>query len=233
METAMCKAARLIVLALGLLQSPGIALAAEELTPPTGEVEPEQPSRWFVRIGILGALYNSRATIATNGSVIPGATARVTDNVTMIFDLGYDVTDSFSLMVMGGLPPRPAVIGEGAVSSFGTLGGVRYGPVFLTGVYRFPERNGFRSYAGAGVAHAFILRTHDGSVTQLKVHDNWGFVLQAGIEYRLNRKWELFVDYKRLWLDVKAEGLLGVAPVRARVTLDPDLVSAGVKFHFG
>lgn len=79
-------------------------------------------SRWFVRLGVLGALYNSHATISTNGSVIPGATAGVTDNVTLTFDIGYDLSDRFSVMLMWGIPPRPAVIGQGSVSSFGTLG---------------------------------------------------------------------------------------------------------------
>ncbi len=189
-------------------------------------------SRWFARLGVLGALYNAHATIATNGSVIPGATARVTDNVTLMFDIGYDLSDRFAVMLMGGIPPRPAVIGQGSVSSFGTLGSVLYGPIFLTGVYRLPEWRGFRPYVGAGVARAIILRNHDGAVTQLKVHDNWGPALQAGVEYRLKSGPELFVDYKRLWLYVDADGRLANAPVRARVTLDPDLISVGVKFHF-
>jgi outer membrane protein len=189
-------------------------------------------SRWFARLGALGALYNSRATISTNGSVIPGATARVTNNGTLAFDIGYDLSDRFAVMLMGGIPPRPSVIGQGSVSSFGTLGSVLYGPIFLTGVYRLPEWRGFRPYAGGGVARAVILRNHDGAVTPLKVHDNWGAALQVGVEYRLNSGLELYVDYKRLWLYVNAEGRLANAPVRARVTLDPDLISAGVKFHF-
>ncbi len=193
---------------------------------------PKTQSRWFARLGALGALYNSHATIATNGSVIPGATARVTDNFTLTFDIGYDLSDHFAVMLMGGIPPTPSVRGQGSVSSFGELGSVLYGPVFLTGVYRLAEWRGFRPYAGAGAARALILKNHDGAVTELKVHGNWGAALQAGVEHRLNGGAELFVDYKRLWLYVNAEGRLANAPVRARVTLDPDLVSVGVKFHF-
>jgi outer membrane protein len=58
-------------------------------------------------------------------------------------------------------------------------------------------------------------------------------VLQAGVEYRLSRKWELFADYKHIWLNVHAEGFLAGEPVRARVALNPDLISTGIKFHFG
>jgi outer membrane protein len=199
---------------------------------PAARARSQPESRWFVRAGVLDAAYNSHATIASNGAVIPGATAKVTDNVTVMFDVGYDITDNFAVMLMAGIPPKPSVIGKGSVSSFGTLGSVRYGPMFLTGVYRLPEWRGFRPYVGGGVVHAFIFKSFDGSVTQLKVNDNWGYALQAGVEYRLNRKWEAFVDYKRVWLDVKATGQLAGAPVRARVTLNPDVVSAGLKYHF-
>ena len=57
--------------------------------------------------------------------------------------------------------------------------------------------------------------------------------MQAGVEYRLNRKWDLFFDVKEAWLSVNAEGFLsGNVPVKARVKLDPTLVSAGIKFRF-
>jgi outer membrane protein len=192
-----------------------------------------QTSRWFVRVGALGAFYNSSARIATGGSVIPGASAHATDSKTIIFDIGYDISDDVAVMFMGGIPPTANVMGRGTVASAGKLGKVRFGPAILTGVYRLPEWHGFRPYVGAGVAHLFILKEYDGSVKGLKVRDDWGPVLQAGVEYRLTRKWELFADYKRVGLSVPAKGYLGGEPVRARVTLNPDLFSAGIKFHFG
>ena len=156
----------------------------------------------------------------------------MTDSTTLTVDVGYDLSDNVSVMFMGGIPPSADVIGKGSVSSFGKLGHVQFGPAVLTAVYRLPARHGFRPYVGAGGAHLFILKKKDGSVTELKVHDHNGFVLQAGVEYRLNRKWELFADYKHIWLNVHATGFLACEPVRAKVTLNPDLISVGVKFHF-
>jgi len=188
--------------------------------------------RWFVRVGAIGALYNSSATIAMAGQSIPGATAYARNNVTPILDVGFDVTRSFAVVMMSGIPPRTAVDGRGTVSPLGNLGAVRFGPIFLTGLYRFPEVARFRPYAGAGVAEALILKNYDGAVSDLKVHDNSGFTLQAGVEYQLNPSWGVFVDYKRLWLALNASGTLENAPITARVTLNPNLVSAGVRFSF-
>lgn len=192
----------------------------------------KSPSRWSARVGIAHAHYNSGALITTRGSPIPGSTVGVTDSTTLIVDVGYDLSDDVAVMLTGGIPPSADVIGEGTVSSFGKLGRVRFGPAIVTAVYRLPAWHGVRPYVGAGAAHLFILKTEDGSVTDLKVHDHNGFVLQGGVEYRLSRKWELFADYKHIFLKVHATGSLAGEPIRAKVTLDPDLVSAGVKFHF-
>lgn len=189
--------------------------------------------RWFIRVGALRALYDSGATISNDRGIIPRASAGVTDSDTVIFDLGYDVSDRFALMFMGGIPPTAKVIGRGSVASFAELGKVRFGPAILSGVYRLPAWHSVRPYAGIGGAHLFILKAYDGSVAGLKVYDSWGFAVQGGAEYRLSRKLGLFADYKHVWLKVNAKGFLAGEPVRARVTLDPDLVSAGIKFHFG
>ena len=188
--------------------------------------------RWFARTGIAGALYNSGAVIAVGGVTVPGATVHIEDDVTAILDIGYNVSNSFGVQVMVGVPPRASAIGKGTVAPFGTLGAVRLGPVIATAVYRLPAYRGFRPYVGAGATYVFILKDYDGAVSDLDVDGNWGPVLQAGLEYRVSQSLELFADYKRLWVKVRAEGLLGPAPASARVTLDPDVVSGGIKLTF-
>lgn len=193
---------------------------------------PARQSRWFVRLGVVGAFYHSSATISTNGQVLPGATAQASNNRTLTFDIGYDITKNISASVMSGIPPKPQITGEGTVASLGVLGKVRYGPMFFTGYYRLPKVGRFRPYLGGGAAYAIIFKEFDGSVTQLSVHNNWGSVLQGGAEYKLNKKFDLFVDFKEVWLSVNAQGQLsGNVPVRARVKLDPSLVSVGIKFY--
>ncbi len=197
------------------------------------EASPVKLKRWFARIGIVGAAYHPGASIATNGQPIPGATATVSSNLTTTFEVGYDVTKNITASMCFGFPPKPHITGQGTVAPLGTLGKVRYGPAIFTGYYRFPKVAGFRPYAGAGAAYAIILKEFDAAVTQLKVHNNWGFVMQGGVERELNQKLDLFVDFKQVWLSVNAQGFLsGGAPVRARVKLDPSLISVGLKFHF-
>jgi outer membrane protein len=204
-------------------------------TPPVVSSQNEK-SRWFVQIGtigVVGAIYHSSATISTGGAVIPGASALVSNNTTVTFDVGRDITKNISLQLMVGVPPKPTITGEGAVASLGELGGVRYGPAILTGLYRVRRFGAFQPYAGTGPAYAIILKDHNASVSDLHVRNNFGFVIQGGAEFKLSRKWSLFGDFKEIWLAVNAHGLIdGVAPVTAHVKLNPSLVSAGVKYRF-
>src|SRR5262249_29227617 len=146
---------------------------------------------------------------------------------------GYDVTPAFSIQMMGGIPPKPTVTGEGAVASLGALGAVRYGPVFLTGTYHAPRWRAWRPYVGAGVVYAIILRDHDRAVSDLIVQNNWGVALEGGVERSIRNNLDLFIDFKEAWLAVDAHGKLsGAVPVTARIPLDPSIVGIGVKFRF-
>ena len=222
-----------ILLALGFLLAPKSSQAQDGLPSQPSEVasgiegapaapadsKPAKESRWFTRIGVVGAFYHSNA--------------RTSNNFTVSFDVGYNITKNIAASVTVGVPPKPHITGEGAVASLGVLGKVRYGPVFFTGSYRFPKVGRVRPYGGGGAAYAIIFKEFDGSVTQLGVHNNWGSILQGGVEYEVNKKYDLFFDFKEIWLAVDAHGQLsGNVPMKARVKLNPSLVSMGIKFHF-
>jgi len=193
---------------------------------------PFKQGRWFSRVGYSVAAYHSSTSIATNGQSLSGGSAQASNNMTLVFDVGYEVTENISVSVMSGIPVKPHVTGEGTAAGLGILGKVRYGPAMFTGYYRFPKVGRFRPYVGGGAAYAIIFKEFDGSVKQLKVKNNWGSVLQGGAEYEVNSKYTLFVDFKEVWLAVNAHGVLDDGTnVKARVKLNPSLLTVGIKFR--
>src|SRR5262249_59548166 len=106
---------------------------------------------------------------------------------------------AFSIQLMGGIPPKPTVTGEGTVASLGDLGAVRFGPVFLTANYHTPRWRGWRPYVGAGAVYAIILRDHDRAISNLIVLNHWGFVFDGGGQRPIASHLELFVDFKEAW----------------------------------
>lgn len=213
--------------------SPNAAMDGTPASPSTVAFEHERKneSPWFGRAGVVAAIYHSGATFTSSGEVIPGATATVSNNVSVTLDLGYDFTDNISALLMVGIPVKPTVSGAGTVASLGDLGAVLYGPAIFSAIYRFQTFGAFRPYAGPGVAYAIVLKDYDAAISDLRVHNNFGYVLQAGTECTVGG-FSLFVDFKRVWLSVDADGSLGDTPVMAHVKLNPSLVSAGFKFHF-
>jgi len=186
----------------------------------------------FTRFGFLVAPYHSSATIATNGQLLSGGSAKASNNMSVTFDLGCDITKNISVSVTSGIPVKPHVTGEGTAASLGVLGKVRYGPMILAGQYRFPKVGRFRPYVGGGAAYAIIFKNFDGSVKNLQVNNNWGSVIQGGTEYEVNSKYTFFVDFKEVWLAVNAHGVLDDgSDVKARVKLNPSLITVGIKFR--
>lgn len=191
----------------------------------------DDANEWFAGVGGLAAIYHSGATVSTYAGVIPGATAHVTNNITAIFDIGYNITPHTYAMLMGGYPPRPELRAKGSISALDDLGAVTYGPLVLTAGYRFPVSGRVHPYIGGGAAYAIILRDHDGAVEHLDVHNNFGYAAQAGVEYDMSERWQLYADMKQLWLNVHANGSIeGRVPVAARIQLNPMLLSVGIRF---
>src|SRR6185295_8083450 len=93
------------------VMSPPLLESAAEVRP--ADPAPNRQGPWFARVGTVAALYNSAAAFSLDGAVIPGATANARDNVTLTLDLGYEVSDHFAVMLMGGIPPELSLVGEG------------------------------------------------------------------------------------------------------------------------
>jgi len=190
-------------------------------------------SRYYARVGVAGIIYHPGAKVSAGGTVVPGASATVSNNVTMIFEGGYYFTPNIAVSVMGGIPPKPKLTGAGTIASYGELGAVWYGPAVLSAHYHFLTKGPLQPYVGPGLAYAIILKKHNAALSGLQVHNNFAPVLQAGTDYMFNKKWGAFVDCKQIWLSVDAHGkIAGVVPARARVKLYPTVVSAGLKYRF-
>ena len=79
-------------------------------------------------------------------------------------------------------------------------------------------------------------------VTNLSVGSSWGVVGQVGFDYMINSNWGVNVDLKRIMMQPTAYAtvwnsavspVLGPVPVRAKVNIDPWVVSAGITYRFG
>jgi outer membrane protein len=74
-------------------------------------------------------------------------------------------------------------------------------------------------------------RRYGPAFNSLKLNNNWGWALQAGVDIHLQGNWFFNVDVKKLWLDTEAT--INGGAVRADVAIDPWLVGVGLGYRFG
>jgi outer membrane protein len=207
--------------------------ASREVATDQAKESPAPSSKWYVRVGVAGIIYHPGALVTAGGAVVPGASATVTNNVTVIVDGGYYFTKHIAATIFGGIPPKPTLSGTGTIAPYGNLGSLWYAPPILSTHYHFLKWGPIQPYAGGGVGYAIILKKHNEALKNLQVHNNFAPVAQAGTDYMFNKKWGAFVDCKQAWLSVDAHGNIeGVVPAKARVKLYPTIVSAGLTYRF-
>lgn len=108
------------------------------------------------------------------------------------------------------------------------LGHVWLLPPTLNLQYHFYAGN-FKPYVGAGINYTIFYGIDEGDVLEDIDYDNAvGFSFQAGVDYNLNDKWFLNLDFKKLLL--KTDVTVNNATESSEVKIDPFIVGLGLGY---
>jgi outer membrane protein len=190
---------------------------------------------WRLRLGPAHIGFAEDVRLSALGMDLPGAGARLSSNTTLLTELAYSLAPNLSVGLTFGVPPTTTVNATGVAEPAGTLGRVKYGPLALALQVQLDAGARWQPYAGAGIVRFVTFGTSDVALTQLKVDDAWGGLLQAGVEFPLAPHWSLFADLRKVFLKTRARGnleLAGGAPLQARARLDPTVLQAGLSLRF-
>ena len=139
-------------------------------------------------------------------------------------DISYFVTPNIAAELILTYPQKHDVTLDGA-----KIGSFKHLPPTLTLQYHFAPEQAFSPYVGAGVNYTRIskVRLLDGA-GDLE-NDSWGFALQLGADYKLDRNWSINVDVKK----VQIRSDVFMAGARAsKVKVDPVLFGVGLGYRF-
>jgi outer membrane protein len=190
---------------------------------------------WRLKVGIGRIDFREDVALSVGGAPFPTGGASLSDDNTLLAEIGYRFTPQWSAWLTLGVPPTTDVRGTGDAAPFGKLGEVRYGPLALAANYSFDTGSALRPYVGAGAVYFAVLDEKDGAIAGLEAKSRFGSLVQIGAEYALTPTLGLFVDVKKLFVKTRATGTLpglGGAPVEARVDLDPVVFTTGLVFDF-
>lgn len=172
-----------------------------------------------------------------NGAIpaigVPGDSIDVQAKFAPDIDFEYAMSESVGVELLLTIPQDHTVTAtRTALGNDVKLGTVTHLPPTLTVKYYLGTET-FRPYVGAGVNFTLFTRDHLSvpTVGTLDVRKtSFGGALQAGFDYRLNERWSLSLDAKKVWMGTS----VSLAGTRlATVTIDPWLWGAGVGYRFG
>jgi outer membrane protein len=206
--------------------------SAADLTPaPTApvatDVDPQSP--WMIRVRALGVVTHDSGSV----SGAPGVGLKYSDTVVPELDISYFFTDNIAAELILGTT-------YSKIKTTGALGEIPVGkswllPPTLTLQYHFTNMGNFKPYLGAGVNYSlFYSQSDKGGFRNLDVDNHFGWALQAGFDYMIDKHWGWNVDVKKIFLDTKwsvDDSPLGV-PLHGKAKIDPWLIGTGVTYRF-
>ena len=189
-------------------------------------------SGFYLHAGPGNILLDEAAKIKARGFPVRGANIAVPSQTSLLLETGYFFTPNVAVSFTGGIPPLAKFYGTGTVGLLGKLGSSVYGPTALTAHYHFTGFGALQPYIGGGAVYMIVFKTNDAALTQAKLSNALGAVVQVGADYMINDHWGAFFDVKKAYLRTKATGFLGAAPIQAKVNMDPLVVHTGITYRF-
>jgi outer membrane protein len=191
---------------------------------------------FFVRLGAGVVGYNTSGSGSAHGAPIPEARVAFDSHAVATVEAGWRLSPEWSVSLLGGMPPTVSLQGQGAFEKLHELRKVTYGSV-MAGVQYHPFGQGrIDPYIGGGLDYTFVFSTRGGSLSDLRINDSFGGVLQAGTDIRLTERLSLYLDIRKIWLSLEGKALrptaAGPLPVRVDVQPNPILATIGLSYRF-
>ena len=161
------------------------------------------------------------------------------DNVVPTIAIEYFVSDNFSIETIAGTTQHDVDTVSGFPAGSELVSDALLLPATVTAKLHF-DAGGIKPYVGAGGAYFIWLGEDPGAatiplgVTDTDFSDEFGFVLQAGVDVPLGDDgFGITLDAKRYFIDTTSRWFAGNALViETEHKLDPWVLSAGVSYSF-
>lgn len=188
----------------------------------TGGAAMAEESPWLVRVRAV------HIDPADKSDPVGGTGAsdrlHVSDKWIPDVDISYFFTPNWAAELVLTYSQKHTVTLDGA-----SIGTFKHLPPTLTAQYHFLPGKVFNPYVGAGINYTLISKVNLLNNGARLEHDSVGLALQAGVDYRIDERWSINMDVKKLQLrsDVTIGGVKA-----SRVKVDPVLLGVGVGYRF-
>jgi outer membrane protein len=208
------------------------ALAASALVTAGSAFAQVPEGNWLIR---GRAIYIAPNESNSQAGAIQADTIKVDSVWAPEIDISYFFTRNFALELVLTYPQTHDVKLSTAAGDV-DLGSIKQIPPSLLAQYHFPLDNKWKPYVGAGVTWFYITDNNLsvpglGNVIDVR-KSNWGFAVQAGVDYALNKNWYLNADVKYIWVETKVNGTGPFNTPDSTLKIDPWVFGLGVGYRF-
>ena len=181
-----------------------------------------QEGPWLVRVRAVN-LDPANKSDPVGGS---GASNRLTINSKTIpeLDISYFFTPNWAAELVLTYPQKQKVSLDGA-----QIGTFKHLPPTLTVQYHFTPEKTISPYVGAGVNYTRISSVKLLNGTAQLENSSVGLALQAGVDFKIDKKWSLNLDVKKV--QIRSDVSTAAGQLSA-VKIDPWLIGVGVGYRF-
>ncbi len=155
-----------------------------------------------------------------------GGTVRIKDDYVPELDFSYFFTENIAAELILATTKHNVSLRDPDVD----LGSVRLLPPTLTLQWHFLPKGQISPYVGAGINYTIFYNEKPGAVSSISYDDGFGFALQIGVDVKIDERWSVNADLKKLFLntDVSVNG----GAINSSVDIDPWIFGVGVGYRF-
>lgn len=200
---------------------------------------------WLVRARLINIdpnVSSGNITDMAGTPLDPPAGIDVDSAPTLDIDISYFFTDNFAVELLLAIPATHDVSGTGNLAGLGKIAEVTVLPPALIAQYHFMPNNNIRPYAGAGLGYIFFFDESTTSSltnglgagsTGLDVDNTANFLVQAGVDFDINKNWFVNIDAKYFWINTTATIQAdGANAAKVDFDLDPLVLGIGGGYRF-
>ena len=178
---------------------------------------------WEFRLRAIGVLPDS------GGHTTIGGTPHADNAFVPEFDISYFFTKNIAAELILATSPHDLTLRKSSGNL--DLGSTMILPPTLTAQYHFTPDQKFSPYVGGGVNYTLPYAEDNGRNTnKLKADGSFGWALQAGADYWINKNWGVNIDVKKVYVNVDAS--INGGAITGNVKLDPWIIGTGVSYRF-
>jgi outer membrane protein len=209
-----------------LLWSAAVLVAGTATVGPAMAQDGKAAGTFLLRGRAIAVVPDESSTVTVIGGSVDASNTPAPE-----LDLSYFFTDNIAVELIAATT-RHSMKDKGSTLGTVDLGDVSVMPPTLTLQYHFLPKSAFSPYVGAGVNFTVFhnAKAPGAPVASISYENNFGWALQAGVDFNVSGRWFLNADVKKIFLNTTAK--INGGAIVGDVDLDPWVFGVGLGYRF-